>query len=227
MVNILVGCESSGVVREACRALGYNAWSCDVLPADDGSPYHIQCDVRRILRPSSDNTYYRGPAWDLGIFHPPCTRLANSGVRWLDTPPPGKTVAEMWAALDAGAAFYRELRDAPIPFKALENPIMHKHARARLGHVARHVVQPWWFGEPFFKATGFEVINLPPLQATRRLAPPAPGTAEHKAWSMVHRAPPGPDRWKIRSRTFAGIAAAMADQWGGYVAARLALERAG
>lgn len=77
------------------------------------------------------------------------------------------------------------------------------------------IVQPWWFGEPFFKATGFYLRGLAPLVATDRLTPPKAGTDAHKAWSAVHRAPPGPDRWKFRSRTFAGVAAACADQWGG------------
>ena len=77
------------------------------------------------------------------------------------------------------------------------------------------IVQPWWFGEPFFKATGLYLRGLPPLEPTRRLVPPKAGTPEHKAWSMIHRMPPGPDRWRRRSRTFEGIADAMADQWGG------------
>lgn len=203
-MRVIVGCESSGVVREAFRARGHDAWSCDLLPADDGSPHHIQGDVLAVV----------GPGWDLGIFHPPCTRLTNSGVRWLHVPPPGRTREEMWAELEEAAAFYRRVRDLPIPLKALENPVMHKYARERIGIGARQVVQPWWFGEPAFKATGFELIGLPPLVPTRRLTPPRPGTPEHRAWSRVHMASPGPNRWKERSRTFPGIAAAMADQWG-------------
>jgi len=169
-----------------------------------------QCDVRDVL----------DDGWDFGIFHPPCTRLANSGVRWLHVPPSGRTLAEMWQELEDGAAFYRTLRDAPIPFKAIENPVMHAHAAVLVQPGRRQVVQPWWFGDPFFKATGFELIGLPPLVATNRLTPPRKGTPEHKAWSRVHMASPGPNRWKERSRTFPGIAAAMADQWGTYVAAQ-------
>ena len=95
---------------------------------------------------------------------------------------------------------------------------MHKHAKARIENYqpAAQTVQPWWFGEPAFKATGLYLRNLPPLVETNRLTPPKPGTAEHKAWSAVHRASPGPDRWKFRSRTYQGIANAMADQWGGF-----------
>ena len=106
------------------------------------------------------------------------------------------------------------LRDAPIARKAIENPVMHRYARERIIPGARQVVQPWWFGEPEFKATGFELIGLPPLVPTNKLTPPASGTDEHKQWSKVHRMSPGPDRWKNRSRTYLGVAAAMAQQWG-------------
>ena len=112
-------------------------------------------------------------------------------------------------------AFYRRLRDATqIPRRAVENPVMHGHAIKAIGRGKTQFVQPWWFGEPAFKATGFELIDLPPLTATNRLTPPKKGTKEHGDWSWVHRASPGPDRWRIRSRTFQGIADAMADQWG-------------
>ena len=96
---------------------------------------------------------------------------------------------------------------------------MHKHARERLpADLPRpQIVQPWWFGEPFFKATGFYLRGLPELVPTNRLTPPKAGTDEHKAWSAVHRASPGPDRWKERSRTFTGIAEAMADQWSSFI----------
>ncbi|MGV3707979.1 MAG: hypothetical protein ACO1Q7_03995 [Gemmatimonas sp.] len=152
--------------------------------------------------------------YDLLIAHPPCTRLANSGVRWLHVPPPDKTLEEIWADFEDGVSLYQRIRALPIARKAIENPIMHKYARERIGVGPRHVVQPWWFGERAFKATGFELIGLPPLVATNKLTPPKAGTDEHKAWSFIHRASRGPDRWKIRSRTFQGIANAMADQWG-------------
>ena len=160
---MLIACEFSGVVRRAFRALGHDAWSCDLLPAEDGSQYHIRADVRGILQgqpvplPDGDGYWSR---WDLMIAHPPCTRLANSGVRWLDKPPPGRTRDEMWAELHRAADFYRALRDAPIPRKAIENPVMHRHARALIGQMTRQVVQPWWFGDPFFKATGFELQTI-------------------------------------------------------------------
>nr|WP_294577494.1 hypothetical protein [uncultured Rhodopila sp.] len=207
-LRVLIGCETSGIVRRAFAALGHDVWSCDLLPAEDGSNRHIVCDVRELLT----------NGWDLlAVMHPPCTRLCNSGVRWLSVPPPGKTLPQMWGELDAGASLFNACWNAPIGRVCVENPIMHKHARERIENYAKpQIVQPHWFGEPFFKATGLHLRGLPELVATNRLPPPTPGTEEHKRWSAVHRAPPGPNRWKDRSRFFPGIAAAMADQWGGW-----------
>ncbi len=211
-MRVLIACESSGVVRRAFAARGHDVWSCDLLPAEDGSNRHIRGDVRDHL----------DDGWDLmAVIHPPCTILCNSGVKHLyqggrkeNGPNP-----QRWADMAQAVAFYRHLRDAAqIPRRALENPVMHGHAIKAIGRGTTQFVQPWWFGEPAFKATGFELVNLPPLVATNRLVPPKAGTAEHKAWSWVHRASPGPDRWRLRSRTFAGIADAMADQWGGWAA---------
>ena len=207
MAKVLIACETSGVMRRAFAALGHDVWSVDLLPAEDGSNRHITGDVRDHL----------DDGWDLlAVMHPPCTRLCNSGVRWLHTPPPGRTLDDMWAELDEGAALFSACWQAPVPRVAVENPIMHKYARERLpADLPRpQIVQPWWFGEPYFKATGFYLRGLPPLTATRRLTPPRSGTDEHKRWSAIHRAPPGPDRWKFRSRTFEGVADACADQWG-------------
>lgn len=208
-MRVLIGCETSGVVRRAFADRGHDAWSCDLLPAEDGSNRHIVGDVRDLLH----------DGWDLlMVAHPPCTRLCNSGVRWLTAPPKGRSLDEMWSELDEGAALFSDVWRAPIERVAVENPVMHGHAKARMPAdlPKPQIVQPWWFGEPFFKATGLYLRGLPPLNATQRLAPPRPGTDAHKAWSAIHRASPGPDRWKIRSRTFDGIAQAMADQWGGY-----------
>lgn len=209
-LRVLIGCETSGVVRRAFAALGHDVWSCDLLPAEDGSNRHIRDDIRNVL----------DDGWDLlAVMHPPCTRLCNSGVRWLHTPPPGRTREEMWAELEEGAALFSACWRAPIERVALENPVMHKHARALLPRdlAKPQIVQPWFFGDPAFKATGLYLRGLPHLRATDRLEPPKPGTAEHKRWSAVHRASPGPDRWKFRSRTFEGLARAMAHQWGGLV----------
>jgi len=222
-MRVLVACEYSGRVRDAFTRAGHLAMSCDMLDTEAPGA-HYKGDIRDVL--------YDG--WDLMIAHPPCTRLTNSGVRWLKEAPvklqpwqysaeeveayskmtPAQRLDFMWRQLESAASFYKLLRDAPIPRKAIENPIMHCYARERIEIGFRQVVQPWWFGEEAFKATGLELIGLPPLEATNRLMPPKAGTQEHKAWSKVHLASPGPDRWKDRSRTYDGIAQAMANQWG-------------
>lgn len=195
-MRVLVACEYSGRVRNEFRREGHDAWSCDLLDCEDGSPYHIKGDCLEVMKGD----------WDLLIAHPPCTRLANSGVRWLHE-------RNLWDEFEQAVQFYLAIRNAPIKLKCIENPVMHKYARERLGDFRRQVVQPWWFGEKTFKATGYELHGLPDLAPTNMLIPPLAGTDEHKEWSWVHRCPPGPDRWKIRSRTPVGIAEAMARQW--------------
>lgn len=205
-MKVLIGCERSGVFRRAFEARGFDAWSCDTEPADDGSARHIRGDVRD----------YLGDGWRLLIAHPPCTRLCNSGVRWLHVPPKGRTTAEMWSELGEGAALFAACWNAPIPLRAIENPVMNPHARERLpiDLPKPQIVQPWWFGCPAKKATGWYLAGLPPLVATNRLTPPIKGSDEDKRWSAVHRMPPGPDRARLRSQSFPGMAAAAADQWG-------------
>lgn len=223
-LRVLVACESSGRVRDAFIRAGCMAMSCDLLATESPGP-HYQGDVRDVL--DGD--------WDILIAHPTCTRLTNSGVRWLVKPPkklapwqyPAETVSAfermgekerlefMWDELHRGAEFYRLFRKARVrKGKAIENPIMHIHARKLILPGPRQIVQPWWFGDPAFKATGFELEGLPPLVPTNRLTPPKKGTEEYKVWSAVHLASPGPNRWRDRSRTFPGIAEAMAAQWG-------------
>ena len=200
-LKVLVACEFSGIVRRAFAALGHDAWSCDLLPAEDGSNRHFTCDVRDILH----------DGWDMLIVaHPPCTRLCNSGVRWLHAPPAGRSLDEMWADLDAGCALFSDLWTAPIDRIAVENPVMHRHAKARIRDYEKPTqsVQPWQFGHPETKRTCLWLKNLPPLAPTR--------IVEGRV-ARVHRMPPGPDRWRERSRFFPGIAAAMASQWGGIV----------
>lgn len=218
-MKVLVACEFSGTVRNAFLARGHDAWSCDLLPSEDGSNRHITGDARDIL----------GDGWDLlMVAHPPCTRLCNSGVRWLHVPPPGRSYEDMWQELDEGAALFSDFWNAPIERVCIENPIMHRHARERIVnfHPPAQVVQPWWFGEPQFKGIGLNLRNLKPLEPTNKLAPPRPGTDEHKAWSRVHRSTgwgrAASNRWKVRSGFFPGVAAAMADQWGGHDKMRLA-----
>jgi hypothetical protein len=187
------------MVRRAFAALGHDAWSCDLLPSEDRSNRHIIGDARDLL---SDG-------WDLlMVAHPPCTRLCNSGVRWLTKAPPGKTLDQMWAELDEAAELFSAFWNAPIDRICIENPVMHKHAKARIRNFAPFAqsVQPWQFGHPESKRTCFWLKGLPPLTAT--------DIVEGRE-QRVHLMPPGPERWRERSRFFPGIAAAMAAQWGG------------
>lgn len=203
-MRVLIACEFSGVVRDAFQALGHDAWSCDLLPTEtSGEGKHFQCDARKVLDISPED----GLPWDLLIAHPPCTYLSNSGVRWLSD---GKTLnaerhREMQAACDLFAAFYH----ANIPHVCIENPIMHKYARDYLQSVWKvppftQSIQPWQFGHGEVKRTCLWLRGLPDLKPTQIVA----GRS-----ARVHRASPGPDRWKERSRTLAGIAQAMAEQW--------------
>ena len=206
-MKILIGCETSGTVRNAFLKKGFDTWSCDILPADDQTNRHIQDDVRDVLKME---------AWDLlMVAHPPCTRLCNSGVRWLHNPPEGKTVEEMWQELDEGTALFSDLWNADVPRIAIENPIMHKYAKSRIENFEPFTqsVQPYEFAESIdaddnvTKRTCLWLKNLPKLVKTGSLTKE---TARHD----IHHASPGPDRWKVRSKFHVGLAKAMADQWG-------------
>lgn len=223
-MKILVACEESQAVTIELRKLGHEAFSCDIQPCSGGHPeWHLLGDVLEAINPNGkplkleSGGLYRNFDWDMMIAHPPCTRLTNSGVRWLKVPPPNKTLKQMWQELKEGALFYNALRDAPIAKKAIENPVMHKYARELIKPLHKQTVQPHWFGDKTFKATGLELIGLPDLIPTNRLDIPKKGTDEHKAWSWIHRLPPGPNRAKLRSKTQPGIAKAMAEQWAGKI----------
>lgn len=207
-LRVLVACECSGIVRRAFDRLGHDVWSCDLKPAEDRSNRHMVCDVRDVLN----------DGWDLlAVMHPPCTRLCNSGVRWLTTPPPGRTRAEMWGELDEGAALFSDCWNAQIERVAVENPVMHRHAKERIANYQPFAqsVQPWQFGtdpagpDNEKKRTCFWLRGLPNLKPT--------GTLDGStARDSVHKASPGAQRATERSRFFPGIADAMAAQWGGY-----------
>ena len=181
-MKVLVACEFSGIVREAFRSKGHDAWSCDLLPTEipgqhyQGSIYHILHD-----------------GWDLMIAHPPCTHLAVSGARWFKD-----KQLEQQDALQ----FVAGLLNAPIAKIALENPISIISTRFRKPDQINH---PWQFGHGETKATCLWLKNLSLLQPTNIVEGRIP---------RVHHASPGPDRWKERSRTYQGIAEAMAEQWG-------------
>lgn len=195
-MRVLIACEYSGTVRRAFAGLGHDAWSCDLLPADDGSPNHIQGDVLPIAG--------RGD-WDLMIAHPPCTYLAVSGLHWNKRTPGRPERTE--AALD----FVRHLLAAPIPKIALENPVSCISSRIRKPD---QIVQPWHFGDDASKKTCLWLKSLPLLRETNRLQGDARTRRANQTPSGQNKLGPSPDRWKLRSISYPGIAAAMAEQWG-------------
>jgi hypothetical protein len=200
-LRVLVGCERSGRVREAFRRLGADAWSNDLVPADDGSPFHILDDVRAAMRMGH---------WDIGIFHPPCTYLTRAGARWKRDP----------ADIEAAIGLFMACLNAPIRHVAVENPRMVGEPRRRLGDPAQ-VIQPHMFGHPRYKATCLWLRNLPPLMVmddVSEIARWLPRKVTHEMLWM----PPGPDRARRRSETYPGIAEAFADQWGAFVAMKAA-----
>ena len=213
-VKVLIACEFSGTVRNAFLVEGFDAWSCDLLPSEDGSNRHMTGDVRDVL----------SFGWDvLIVAHPPCTRLCNSGVRWLSAPPPGRTLESMWQELDEGAALFSDLWNANVPCIAVENPIMHKHAKSRIVNFEKfsQSIQPWQYGDWETKRTCLWLRGLPDLE------PPYPTLQDARAGlgleadavpeSRVHGMSPGPNRGKERSRFFPAVASAMAEQWGSHV----------
>lgn len=182
-MRVLVGCEYSGRVRQAFRDRGHDAWSCDLLPSEDDSEFHIQGNLLGLLIEG---------AWDIGIFHPPCTHLAVSGSRWFKD-----KVEEQKDALN----FVKTLMAAPIPSICIENPISVISSKIRKPD---QIVQPWQFGHGETKATCLWLKGLPKL---------TPTNVVDGREARVHKMPPGPNRWKERSRTYQGIADAMASQW--------------
>lgn len=210
-MRVLVACEFSGIVRDAFAAKGHDAWSCDLLPTEQPGN-HIQGDVLEVL----------DDGWDLMIAHPPCTRLTNSASKhlYIGCKKENGICEVNWADMESAAVFYNKLKDAPIPRKAIENPIMHMHARERVGGKATQYVQPWWFGSRKNKATGLRLVGLPLLVKTNVVGPMPKsvkkGTPEYRSWNECWYMSPRPDRGKLRAKTDPTIAAAMAEQWGGY-----------
>lgn len=179
---MLIACEFSGIVREAFRREGHDAWSCDLLPSEiDGQ--HLIAPVQNVLKDQ----------WDLMIAHPPCTYLAVSGARWFKN-----RQKEQREALD----FVRMLMDSSIKRICVENPVSIISTKIRKPD---QIIQPWQFGHGETKGTCLWLKNLPLLRPTNVVS----GRA-----NRIHREPPSKDRWKNRSRTFQGIAQAMAEQWG-------------
>lgn len=199
-MKILIACEFSGIVRDAFIARGHDAWSCDLLPTERKGP-HIQGDVLKVLN--------RG--WDMLIAHPTCTFLTNSGVCFLhdhvasvNGKRPEVCGSKRWVAMYEAAEFFNKLKNADVARICVENPIPHKYARLLIGKYTQ-VIQPWMFGHPETKATCLWLKGLPKLKPTK--------VVEGRE-QRLHFLSPSPTRWMERSRTFTGIAKAMAKQWG-------------
>lgn len=183
-----MACEYSGTVRDAFIAKGHDAMSCDLLPTDVPGP-HYQGDIFDIIN----------WGWDLLIAHPPCTYLCNSGVCHLHTD------ITRWPHLIEGAVFFKEMLSANIPKICIENPIQHKYAKQIIAQSHTQIIQPWMFGHGETKATCLWLKNLPMLKYSKGVE----GREQR-----LHKLPPSADRWKLRSKTYQGIADAMAAQWG-------------
>lgn len=185
-MRVLIGCESSGVVRDSFIRGGHDAMSCDILPTEKPGP-HYQGDLFDVI----------DYPWDLAIFHPPCTHLSVSGSRHFEA-------KRMDGRQQAAVAFFMRIvrRSQHIPKTGIENPVCIMSSMYR---TPDQIIQPWQFGHGETKATCLWLKGLLPLRPTN--------IVEGRE-ARIHKMPPGPDRWKERSRTYEGIAAAMADQWG-------------
>jgi hypothetical protein len=185
-MRVLVACEYSGVVRDAFIGRGHDAMSCDLLPTERPGP-HYQGDLFDVI----------DYPWDLAIFHPPCTHLSVSGSRHFEA-------KRMDGRQQAAVSFFMRIvrQSAHIPKTAIENPVC---IMSSLWRKPDQVIQPWQFGHGETKATCLWLKGLPPL---------APTDIVDGRENRIHRMPPSPDRWKERSKTYQGIADAMADQWG-------------
>lgn len=192
-LKVLVACEMSGRVRDAFIAKGHDAWSCDIMRSDEPGP-HIRGDVRPFLKKE----------WDLMIAFPPCTYLCSSGLHW------NKRIPRRQELTDRAAEFFMLLANANVPRIAIENPIGCMSTRYRKPD---QIIQPWMFGHPESKSTCLWLKNLEPLKPTNVLPLPPSGRWDNQTPSGQNKLGPSPTRAIQRSKTYIGIAQAMADQW--------------
>lgn len=209
MKGVVLG-EFSATISSAFRAVGIDCWSCDLLPTEGDPAWHIQNDFVEVAY---------GGGWDFAVAHPVCTVLANSGRKHLFRDGNSRNGPHFtrWEDMELAAHTYRLLRDAPIEFKAVENPVMHGFAIEATRRGPTRFYHPHFFGDPFFKLTGFELVNLPWLVRTHYMDVPRPRTAEHMKWSKIHRMKATKIRGHERSRFEPGFARAIANQWGAFM----------
>jgi len=211
-INVLVNCEESGVVRDEFCKLGFNAWSCDLVPSRVPGN-HLQMDALEAIKVMR---------WDLMIAYPPCTFLANSGAKHLyigGRKENGRN-EERWESMRKGAEFFKKLLNADIPFVGAENPVMLGYAIDIIGEQPAQTIQPWTFGHMEQKATCLWLRNLPPLKETRNVYDEMMRLPRNER-ERVHYMPPSETRQRDRSVTYRGVAEAKAKQWGDWVRERL------
>ena len=214
-MKVLVACEESQVVCKAFRARGHDAFSCDILPCSGGHPeWHIKNKIQHIIWNNhfitEDGELWWVPKWDLIIGHPECKYITNSGVRHLYNKDHTRNT-KRWELLEEARKFFLFLLETPYADKVcIENPIPHKYARLPK---YTQIIHPWMFGHMESKATCLWLKGLPPLKETNNVYDEMMTLPANKR-QRLHYLPPSPDRSRIRARTFEGIAAAMAEQWG-------------
>lgn len=216
-LKVLVACEESQTVTKAFRKLGHEAYSCDLQPCSGGHPeWHIQEDALEVIKRE----------WDLVIAHPTCTFLTNAGSKHLVRA--GKRIDfQRWIDLEEAIKFFNAFKNANAKYICIENPIPHKHARdgfisnenKEIKGIGKYsqLIQPWHFGHKETKATCFWMYNLPNLTPTNIVGPPPKDKKEKKSWNRLHYLPPSADRAKLRSKTYQGIADAIAKQFSDYI----------
>lgn len=203
-MKVLVGCEESGVVRDAFRKLGHDAWSCDILPCSGDPTYHLQMDVFEAIKLKQ---------WDLAIFHPPCTYLTTTGNKWMK-PEFKERFPEREQQRKDAIKFFIDLYNVDIPMIAIENPVGVMSSEFRKPD---QYVHPYYFGDPHSKKTGLWLKNLPLLVPTNIVEPQFyiyKNGGKDPIWHVETMKLPPDERSRVRSKTFQGFADAMASQWG-------------
>ena len=208
-LRVLVACEESQTVCKAFRALGHEAYSCDILDCSGGHPeWHFKQDVLPLLK----------EPWDLIIAHPPCTYLTVTGNRWFNVERYGDAAIKRAADREEATRFFMEFTKTNCKHVAIENPIGVMSTRYRKPD---QTIQPYWFGDPQRKGTCLWLIGLPPLKPTNMVEPEIyvykNGKGTDSPWHVNSMKLPPPERARVRSKTFQGIADAMASQWSEYL----------
>lgn len=225
VINVLVACEESQRVCLAFRRRGFNAFSCDILPCSGGAPeYHIQNDVLSVIYgngyfATEDNIWHKVEKWDLIIAHPPCTYLTNTGNRWFDVNRYGNKAIDRCKKRNEAILFFMNIALCNKCDRiAIENPIGVMSTQYKK---PTQIIHPYYFGNPERKATCLWLKNLPPLRPTNTVEPNIikykNGRGTDSPWHMETMKLKPKERSIARSKTFPGIAEAMAEQWGNFL----------